>query len=178
MSDEGDARGRMLDERIANMKPEVMPERDLWPEIASNLTPRYEAASRQPTSRQPRRWAALGIAVAAGYLLASWFPLQSLLSGLEQQPQPAELRAELMAQARPALIQLPESTRAIIETDLAGFDRDWARLEEAAAADPDNLLLQDLLTSAQNRARAVQDQLARLTNESAEPADTTEAADI
>ncbi|MGI9260205.1 MAG: hypothetical protein ACR2QQ_15340 [Gammaproteobacteria bacterium] len=171
MYDEQDPRAELLDERVARMKRELMPERDLWPEISSRLEPRDGTASASLRASQPRGWVSLGIAVAAGYLLATWFPLQSLLVGAGQPSQPAQLREEFFADSQPALAQLPVSTRAIVETDLAGFERDWLRIEEASAADPDNQLLQELLMSADDRARALRDRLSRLTGDSADVMD-------
>lgn len=172
MSDEKDARAEMLDERIARMRRELMPERDLWPEISSRLEPRDRATSTSRAAWQPRGWVSLGVAAAAGYLLATWIPLQSLSADYGQQPPPNRLRAEFFADSQSALDQLPVSTRAIVETDLAGFERDWLRMEEASVMEPGNLLLQELLMSARNRARSVRDQLTRLTVDSAEVADT------
>lgn len=171
MYDENDPRSKMLDERVAKMRREVMPERDLWPEISSRLEPRESAPSTMRAAWQPSGWASLGVAVAAGYLLATWFPLQSLLVGAGQPSEPAQLREEFFADSQPALDQLPVNTRAIVETDLAGFERDWLRIEEASAADPDNQLLQDLLISADDRARALRDRLSRLTGGSADVMD-------
>ncbi len=73
-----------------------------------------------------------------------------------------------MSSIQQSLDQLPVSTRAVVETDVAGFELDWLRIEEALEAEPDNPLLNELLMSAQERAQSVQDRLDRLANSSAE----------
>ena len=168
MSDKKDPRDEMLDEHVANMKRELAPERDLWPEISSRLELRDRATSTSPTAWRPRGWASIGVAVAAGYLLATWFPLASITERNGQQPQSTQLRADFLANTQPALNQLPVGTRAVVETDLAGFELDWLRIEEALEAEPDNPLLNELLMSAQDRAQSVRDQLDRLTSDSEE----------
>lgn len=168
MSDDRDPRAERLDERVADMKRELMPDRDLWPEISSRLEPRGKDAAALPHAWRPRGWASIGIAVAAGYLLAVWFPLTPIAERNGQQTLPNQLRGELIASWEQSLDQLPTSTRAVVETDLAGFERDWLRIEEALEAEPDNPLLNELLMSAQERARSVQDQLDRLGNDSVE----------
>ena len=168
MSDKQDPRAEKLDERVADMAREVMPERDLWPEISSRLEPRGRAASNSRAAWQPRGWASIGVAAAAGYLFATWFPLASMFTQPGQLTQPAQLRAELLAEIQPTLDQLPASTRAVVETDLAGFEHAWLGIEEASETEPDNPLLNELLMSAQDRAQSVRDQLARLTNDQAE----------
>ena len=168
MSDKQDPRAEELDERVADMAREIMPERDLWPEISSRLEPRDRAASTRRVAWQPRGWASIGVAAAAGYLFATWFPLASMFTQPGQLTQPAQLRAELLAEIQPTLDQLPASTRAVVETDLAGFEHAWLGIEEASETEPDNPLLNELLMSAQDRAQSVRDQLARLTNDQAE----------
>ena len=168
MSDNKDPRAEKLEKHVANMAREVMPERDLWPEISSRLKPRERAISASRVAWQPRGWASIGVAAAAGYLLATWIPLSSMSPQIGQQTPPAQLRAELMAEIQPTLDQLPAGTRAVVETDLAGFELDWLRVEEASESEPDNALLNELLTSSQNRAQSVRDQLIRLTSDSAQ----------
>ena len=168
MSDNNDPRAEKLEERVAKMAREVMPGRDLWPEISSRLEPRERAISASRPAWQPRGWASIGVAAAAGYLFATWIPLSSMSPQIGQQTLPAQLRAELMAEIQPTLDQLPAGTRAVVETDLAGFELDWLRVEEASESEPDNPLLSELLMSAQDRAQSVRDQLVRLTNDQAE----------
>ena len=168
MSDIKDPRAEKLEERVANMAREVMPGRNLWPGIASRLEPRDNMGSGARAAWQPRGWASVGVAVAAGYLLATWLPLASISAWTGQETQPAQLRAELLANIQPALDQLPAGTRAVVETDLAGFEHAWLWIEEASESDPDNPLLNELLMSAQDRAQSVRDQLDRLTGDSAE----------
>ena len=168
MSEKQDPRAEQLDERVANMAREVMPERDLWPKISSRLEPRHRAMSTPWTAWQPRGWASIGVAVAAGYLFATWFPLASMFTQPGQPTRPAQVRAELLAEIQPTLDQLPASTRAVVETDLAGFEHAWLGIEEASETEPDNPLLNELLMSAQDRAQSVRDQLVRLTSDQAE----------
>ena len=168
MSDDRDPRAERLDERVADMKRELMPDRDLWPGISSRLEPRSKDAAALPRAWRPRGWASIGAAVAAGYLLAIWFPLTSTTERNARQTLPNQLRGELIASLEQSLDQLPVGTRAVVETDLAGFERDWLRIEEALEAEPDNPLLNELLMSAQERARSVQDQLDRLGSNSVE----------
>ena len=164
MSDDRDSRAGMLDERIADMKRELTPDRDLWPDIASRLEPQDRDAKALRRAWLPRGWASIGVAVAAGYLIAIWFPLISITERNGQETVPNPLRGGLMDNVEQALDQLPVNTRAVIDTDLAGFERDWLRIEEALEAEPDNPLLNELAMSAQERARSVQQQLDRLGN--------------
>ena len=64
---------------------------------------------------------------------------------------------------QPALSQLPPKTRAVVEVELAVLEQDRLSIDEALAADPDNSLLQELRTSAQDRAIAVVERMNRLT---------------
>ena len=102
MSDNRDPRSEELEARVASMAREVMPGRDLWPGIASRLKPRDNIGSSARTAWQPRGWASVGVAVAAGYLLATWLPLASISAWTGQETQPAQLRAELLANIQPA----------------------------------------------------------------------------
>lgn len=167
MSDNNDLRATNLDERVGAMKRELTPARDLWPEIASQLAPRDSAAAGSPSAWRPRGWASIGVAVAAGYLLAIWFPFASIAGRNGAEPLPTELQGGLMQSIQQSLDQLPASTRAVVETDVAGFELDRLRIEEALEAEPDNPLLNELLMSAQERAQSVQDRLDRLANSSA-----------
>ncbi len=168
MSDHNDLRATMLDERVGAMKRELTPARDLWPEISSQLAPRDSAAAGSPPAWRPRGWASIGVAVAAGYLLAIWFPFASIAGRNGAEPLAPQLQGGLMQSIQQSLDQLPVSTRAVVETDVAGFELDWLRIEEALEAEPDNPLLNELLMSAQERAQSVQDRLDRLANSSAE----------
>lgn len=168
MSDNNDIGTRMLDERVGHMKRELMPDRDLWPEISSRLAPRDRAAAGSPPAWRPRGWVSIGVAVAAGYLLAIWFPFASITGRIGPEPLPTQLQGGLMQSIQQSLDQLPVGTRAVVETDVAGFELDWLRIEEALEAEPDNPLLIELLMSAQERALSVQGRLDRLANSSAE----------
>jgi len=170
MNQHDDPNAEALEKRVVGMAREIMPERELWPEIASSLTPREVLVPRRNTRAAwiPGNWASIGVALAAGYLLAIWFPMSLGPDRGEPPPQPLQGRMELLASIQPALGQLSAKTRAVVETDLAGFEQDWLRIEQALAAEPENPLLRELWRSAQNRALSVREQIDRLANSALE----------
>ena len=133
MSDKQDPRAEQLDERVAGMAREVMPERDLWPEISSRLEPRDRAgvgpADRVAASR-------LGLDRGSG---RRRLPVRGMVSvGIDVHA--AWTTDAALAGSGPScwrkssrrLDHLPASTRAVVETDLAGFELAWLGIEEAS----------------------------------------------
>ncbi len=149
-----------LEEHVRGLAREVAPERDLWPGIASRLNQRDLERKEARQRWSVGNWFSVGVAVAAGYLLASWFPLP-WAPGQTESLQP---RIELLASVQPALERLPAKTRAVVEVDLSGLDRDRLGIELALAMDPENPLLRELWMSVENRASSVSEQMNRLTN--------------
>lgn len=154
-----------LDRRIAALRREVSPARDLWPGIASRLGRRQPAPEARFGVRGFGQWFPVGAALAAGYLLASWFPLPwTPGSGLPDTDVNVTSPVTLMASVQPVLAQLPEKTRAVVEVDLSGFAQDRLSIEEALAADPDNPLLLELRSNAEARAVSLVERMNRLTD--------------
>lgn len=154
-----------LDRRIQALHREITPQRDLWPGIASRLGQRLPAREERPAFRGLNQWFPAGVALVAGYLIASWFPL----------PWAAELGppnidvsvtspVTLLTSVQPVLQQLPAKTRAVVEVELSGLEQDRLSIEEALVADPDNSLLLELRSSAEARAVSVLEQMNRLTD--------------
>lgn len=147
-----------LQRRVDALPRDLELGRDLWPVIAARLTP-VEHTPR------PRRvpWLPVAVALAAGYVLASVFPLPWLATTT---PAGFEIVAPdpmLVDSVRPALEQLPAKTRSVVEANLSGLEHDRLTIEQALTADPDNALLQELRTNAQDRAESLVEQMSRLT---------------
>jgi len=157
-----------FEQRIAALDREIHPERDLWPGIAARL-------GRRPVPDHPRRrqwrfsqWFPVGVALAGGYLLASWFPLPWMPGRAGPDNQAVQASPALLRSVQPALAQLPANTRAVVTSDLSGLEQDWLSIEAALAADPDNPLLRELRQTAENRAQSVREQVNRVTASVAE----------
>ena len=168
MTDRDDRWQRELERQAAALPREVAPERDLWPGIELRLSQRPEArARRRSIARWP--WLPMAGALVAGYALAIWMPLPRLLGGAVMPVVPTA--ATLVENIQPALAQLPAKTRAVVEADLTGLERDWQRIEQALVEDPGNPLLLELQMSTADRAESLRAQMNRLAGPRAEEID-------
>jgi len=159
MTDRDDRWLRELERQAAALPREITPARDLWPGIAMRLQQRPEArAQRRGIGRWP--WLPMAGALVAGYALAIWMPLPRLVGGTALPVAPPA--ATLVENIEPALAQLPAKTRAVVEADLTGLERDRQRIEQALAEDPGNPLLQELQMSTADRAESLRAQMTRL----------------
>ena len=157
MNERDDRLTRDLERRVAELPREIAPQRDLWPGIEMRLTPRDEAPRRR-VAQWP--WLPMTAALVAGYALAIWLPLPLFVTGSVSPVTP--VASTWMDNMQPALQQLPAKTRAVVEADLTGLGRDWQRIEDALAEDPDNPLLQELQTYTADRAESLRVQMNRL----------------
>lgn len=157
-----------LDRRLDALRREITPRRDLWPGIASRLGQRLPAGEKRPAFRGVNQWLPAGAALVAGYLIASWFPLP-WAPGAGQVESDVNVTAPvtLLASAQPVLAQLPAKTRAVVEVDLSGLAQDRLSIEEALAADPTNLLLLELRSSAEARTVSLLERMNHLTDAAA-----------
>ena len=154
-----------LDRRIDALHREVAPQRDLWPGIASRLGQRSSIREERTASRGLSHWLPVGAALAAGYLIASWFPLPwTAQLGEPDTDVNVTAPVTLLTSVQPVLAQLPAKTRAVVEVDLSGLEQDRLSIEQALAADPENPLLLELRSSAEARAVSLLEQMNRLTD--------------
>jgi hypothetical protein len=156
-----------LQRRVGSLPREAVPSRDLWPAIAARLASDRRLPPHRGAYGWRSHWASATAAMAAGYLLATWFPLPWPAEPSEDR-QVVLPRLEIVQSVRPALAQLPPKTRAVVEADLSGLEQDWLSIEAALALDPDNPLLLELHMNAEDRAASVRDQVNRLTSGVAE----------
>jgi hypothetical protein len=149
-----DPRHESLDRRIANLPRDVMPSRNLWPDIALRL----KVARR----RTPPMALAAGIAVAAACLasLITWAVLQNRSTpgvisamaarGAFDEPRDAKYvlaRVTLEKTFRERLTLLDPATRGKIETSLAVIRQAHEDIRKALAAEPESALLEQLWES-------------------------------
>jgi hypothetical protein len=149
-----DRRHESLERRIANLPRDVMPSRNLWPDIALRLK-----VTRRRTF--PMALAA-GIAVAAACLasLFTWAVLQNRSTpnvistvatrGAFEEPRDAKYvlaRASLEKTFRERLTLLDPATRSKIETSLAVIRQAHEDIRKALAAEPESALLEQLWES-------------------------------
>jgi len=168
MTDPDDRWQRELERQAAALPREIMPARDLWPGIAMRLSQRPEAGSRRRgIGRWP--WLPTAGALVAGSAFAIWMPLPRLIGGSALPVVPTA--ATLVENIQPALAHLPAKTRAVVEADLTGLERDRERIEQALAEDPGNPLLQELQMSTADRAESLRAQMNRLAGPSTEGID-------
>lgn len=168
MTDERRRNRDALDRQVDALRREITPQRDLWPGIASRLGRRLPADEERPASRGFSQWFPAGVALVAGYLIASWFPLP-WAPGNTSPDTDVNVTAPvtLLTSVQPVLAQLPAKTRAVVETDLSGLAQDQLSIEEALAADPTNPLLLELRSSAEARTVSLLERMNRLTDAAA-----------
>jgi len=156
--------------RVAVLPGDVMPGRDLWPQIRDRIV--REAPGTQSVSRSLSwHWAAAaGIAVASVSVLFTWMALRPAEQGTVQLAgtQPAAVaalqpvsygdnsrpgpeyvatRGEMFELFKARLAELPDDTRARVEQDLGAIQRAADDIDAALADDPASRLLNQLLLS-------------------------------
>ena len=161
MTERDDRTMRELERRAQALPLEIAPERDLWRGVELRLGAQ-DVAATPPRRAATWPWLPMAAALAAGYALATFVPLQPVGSGGVSPVSP--IASTLIDNIEPALAQLPAKTRAVVEADLTGLERDWQQIEEALALEPDNPLLLELRMSAVDRAAALRAQMDRLTS--------------
>ena len=164
MSREGESRDVRLDQALAGLPRELLPESDLWPGIAAQLEPR----------RAPRRW--LPLAAAAVLLVVSSSLITAQLvrrsaapaapvatvappatpdaggvrpasfgPGHALDPEYAAARQQLAAMLAQRIDRLPSSARQKVEDNLAQLQRATDEINAALALQPGDALLEELL---------------------------------
>lgn len=156
--------------KVAALPGDVMPGRDLWPQIRDRIA--QEAPGAQPVTRGLSwRWAAAAsVAVASISVLFTWMALRPAEHGTAQLAgtQPAAIaalqpvsygdysrpgpeyvaaRSEMFELFKTRLSELPDDTRARIEQDLGAIQRAADDIDAALADDPTSRLLNQLLLS-------------------------------
>jgi len=162
MNRQDDREKDALERQVAALPRGVAPDTDLWPGIEARLGAPVTVAARRARAPRPQPWLPVAVALAAGYVIASVFPLPWFAPETPAVPQAAPALA-LVDSVRPALAQLPAKTRSVVETNLSGLEHDRLAIEQALAVDPDNVLLQELRMSAQDQAESVIQRVIRLT---------------
>ena len=161
MSGQDEAGGARLDAMLAGLPRELPPERDLWPGIAAQLTPR----------RAPRRWLPLAAAavllVAASSLITAHVVRRTIAPVATVVPAPASeasavrpasfgpghalspeyvaARQQLAAMLAARMDRLPSSARQKVEDNLAQLHRATDEINAALALQPGDALLEELL---------------------------------
>lgn len=164
MSRESESREVRLDQALAGLPRELLPESDLWPGIAAQLEPR----------RAPRRW--LPLAAAAVLLVVSSSLITAQLvrrsaapaapvatvvppatpdaggvrpasfgPGHALDPEYAAARQQLAAMLAQRIDRLPSSARQKVEDNLAQLQRATDEINAALALQPGDALLEELL---------------------------------
>ena len=162
-----DSRKPSLDALLAQMPRAVPPERELWPQIATQLGAQQTGA-RCSAAERPRRLAGWPRAIAAGLLIAAFSalltvglmrqraeqlaggthtPVTSVSFELPQDAAYQRARLALEETFRQRLQLLAPATRARIETDLQTIQKANADIRDALARDPASPVLQHLLES-------------------------------
>ncbi len=161
MNERDDPSARELERRAQALPLEIAPERDLWRGIELRLSAR-DAVADPPRRVAAWPWIPMTAALVAGYALATFVPLP-VFDNVGVSPV-SPVTSTLIDSIEPALAQLPAKTRAVVEADLTGLERDWQQIEEALASEPDNPLLLELQMSTADRAEALRAQMDRLTS--------------
>lgn len=175
----GDTR---LDAWLRDLPQRVEPRRDLWPAIEARLEPR--ARRRAPAWAWPAAAAVLlvagsslltatlldddgasgkmaatpGATVATPAEVAASAVPATYAAGSQLDPEYLAARRQLTAMLNERIANLPDSTRAKLEQNLAEMRRAAEQINAALAEQPDDPLLQDLLL------KTYQDELAVLAN--------------
>ena len=161
MSGQGEEAGARLDAVLAALPRDLPPERDLWPEIATQLAPH----------RTPRRWLPLAAAavllVAASSLITTLVVRQNVAPvatvaapaasgsptvrpasfgpGYSLDPEYVAARQQLAATLAARIDRLPNSARQKVEDNLAQLRRAADEINAALALQPGDALLEELL---------------------------------
>jgi hypothetical protein len=165
MSRESESREVRLDQALAGLPRELLPESDLWPGIAAQLEPRRASRRWLPlaaaavllvvsssliTARVVRRSAAPAASVATvappatpdaagGVRPASFGPGHAL------SPEYVAARQQLATMLATRMDRLPSSARQKVEDNLAQLQRATDEINAALALQPGDALLEELL---------------------------------
>lgn len=150
------ARGARLKTATAALPRELVPPRDLWPELAARLA--AHTRERRRNERYHFIAAAAVLFLTIGTLLTFAqrpFLQDAVPAHVEAASRPAHernaLRARLVAQIVSASGTMSPETRAIVIHNLEVVDRALREIETALANDPNNHDLQRLLTAVYQR---------------------------
>lgn len=160
--------------RVAALPPELKPERDLWPGIASRIaSPRPTTVPRLPVVRSfPRAWwtPAAGLAAAAAVVVALgatltrvWPPPGSGRTAgtgavqeaawttdptlLEAEREYARATAQLLAALDARKASLPPETVSSVQKDMTTIDAALRQVRSALRQDPGNMQLSHMLAA-------------------------------
>ena len=184
MTDEFDDidKAAALDERLRGMSRSVRPRRDLWPEILDRITAPEPRESRWAF---PGGWPAAlaaGLVLMAVSSLATWQvadrrvdddgpvlmvssgpAVPARLAGMQGLGDRYRLDREQLAEAfEDKLQQLNPETREAVLANLRDIQRALTEINSALDADPNNVLLQQLLVATYQEELAVFDQVNRI----------------
>jgi hypothetical protein len=156
---------------LRDLPQDVAPPRDLWPQIAAQITPSAQTATASARRMVRLRW--LAVAAAVGCLAVGMWIDRSLLplnpkveggaptasadvtpgapAGLDvayvSDPRYQRQRAALLASLQAQLNSLPPTTRTKVLASLDTIGKAKQDLESALGKDPGNALLQELLVN-------------------------------
>jgi hypothetical protein len=156
---------------LRDLPQDVAPPRDLWPQIAAQITPSAQTATASARRIMRMRW--LAAAAAVGCLAVGMWIDRSLLpfnpkievgaptasthvtpgapAGLDvayvSDPRYQRQRAALLASLQAQLNSLPPTTRTKVLASLDTIGKAKQDLESALGKDPGNALLQELLVN-------------------------------
>ncbi len=183
--------GTALDQRLRQLPRSVEPGRDIWPEILDRITVPQPVQTRWGF---PGGWPA---ALAAGLVLmvvsslATWQiadrrhggpnamvssgpAVPARLAGMEGLGDRYRLDREQLAEAfDDRLRQLQPETREAVLANLRDIQRALTEINSALDADPNNVLLQQLLVATYQEELAVFDQVNRIVAASPRRSDST-----
>lgn len=167
-----------LERAVAKLPREIQPSRDLWPGIEAAIGD----AGRSDHRWWPRGWQGLAAALAlaaSSSLITLWVsrdgdstvqPPAWVQGDVGMQfaaypigPQYAEARRKLSMRFDARLDQLAPETRVAVEQSLADIRQALNEMDEALRADPNNVLLQQLLLAAYQDELAVLNDLNAMT---------------
>lgn len=186
--------GAALDQRLRHLPRSVQPERDIWPEILDRITAPQPV---QPRWGFPGGWPAAlaaGLVLMAVSSLATWQivdrrhdgsngpaamvssgpAVPARLAGMQGLGDQYRLDREQLAEAfDDRLRQLQPETREAVLANLRDIQRALTEINSALDADPNNVLLQQLLVATYQEELAVFDQVNRIVAASPRRSDST-----
>jgi hypothetical protein len=186
--------GAALDQRLRHLPRSVQPERDMWPEILDRITAPQPV---QPRWGFPGGWPAAlaaGLVLMAVSSLATWQivdrrhdgsngpaamvssgpAVPARLAGMQGLGDRYRLDREQLAEAfDDRLRQLQPETREAVLANLRDIQRALTEINSALDADPNNVLLQQLLVATYQEELAVFDQVNRIVAASPRRSDST-----
>jgi hypothetical protein len=154
--------------QFSRLPQEIMPGRDLWPQIRAQIEPEAKIPRGASWSGHSMRWAlaasiagfAIGILVTRAVVRerSAVMPSQRATVGLVPAsvyafapPKAEAVRLDLRREAAATLSHLPPPTRARVQRNLMEIERALADIQVALKQNPNDALLQELLmTTYQN----------------------------